>query len=89
VLWAVPLLQRLTHARQTLSYEVFIPLLEPKYEELIAVMGDNNLKISKNTMSKSASGINYVWQAYGKPDDHQAAMLVLMEEDDIKEFRTG
>jgi putative Mg2+ transporter-C (MgtC) family protein len=88
VLWAIPLLQRLTHARQTLSYEVFIPLLEPKYKELFTIMGQNNLKISKNTMSKSASGINYVWQAYGKPDEHKAAMLALMAEVDVKEFRT-
>lgn len=39
-------------------------------------------------MSKSASGINYVWQAYGKPDDRQAAMLAMMEEGDIEAFRT-
>jgi len=39
-------------------------------------------------MSRSASSINYVWQAYGKPDDCQAAMLAMMEEGDIEAFRT-
>ena len=87
VLWAIPYLQRLTNARQTLSYEVFIPLLEPKYEDLFAVMRANNLKVSKNAMSKSETGINYVWQAYGKPDSHRSAMLALMEKEDVKEFR--
>jgi putative Mg2+ transporter-C (MgtC) family protein len=87
VLWAIPYLQRLTNARQTLSHEVFIPLLEPKYEDLFAVMRANNLKVSKNAMSKSETGINYVWQAYGKPDSHRSAMLALMEKEDVKEFR--
>ena len=87
VLWVIPLLQRLTNARQTVSYEVFIPLLEPKYEALLAVISSNNLHISKSTMSKRATGINYVWQAFGKPDDHQAAMLALMAEDEVTEFR--
>ncbi|UCC54274.1 MAG: hypothetical protein JSV68_09945, partial [Anaerolineaceae bacterium] len=87
VLWAIPYFQRLTNARQTLSYEVFIPLLEPKYEDLFAVMRANNLKVSKNAMSKSETGINYVWQAYGKPDSHRSAMLALMEKEDVKEFR--
>ena len=87
VLWGIPLLQNLTNARQTLTYDVLGPLSEPMYEDLLTVMKENSLMVSKNTMSKSASGINYVWQAYGKPDDHQAVMLALMDQEDVKEFR--
>ena len=87
VLWAIPLLQHLTNARQTLMYEVLGTLSKPQYEVLTAVMTENSLSISKSTMSKGGSGISYVWQAYGKPVDHQAAMLALMAQEDVKEFR--
>lgn len=46
----------------------------------------NDLKISNSTMSKSEAGIDYVWRAYGKPTDHEAAMLALMTQEDVKEF---
>jgi putative Mg2+ transporter-C (MgtC) family protein len=36
VLWAIPLLQRLAHARQTLTYELLGPAQEEKYQELYA-----------------------------------------------------
>jgi putative Mg2+ transporter-C (MgtC) family protein len=87
VLWAIPLFQRLTNARQTVSYEVSVSLDERKYKDFLAIMKSNRLQVSKSTMSKSASGINYLWQAYGKPEDHQAAMLALMDQEDVKEFR--
>ena len=87
VLWAIPLFQRLTNARQTVSYEVSVPLDERKYKDLLAIMKSNRLQVSKSTMSKSESGINYLWQAYGKPEDHQAAMLALMDQEDVREFR--
>lgn len=50
------------------------------------LMEANDLKISESTMSKSATGIDYVWRAYGKPEDHQAAMIALIARDDVKEF---
>lgn len=87
VLWAIPMLQHLTNARQTLSYEVLIPLQEPRHEVLLAMMREHNLRISNSTMSKDASGINYVWQAYGKAADHQAATLALMGQEDVVELR--
>jgi putative Mg2+ transporter-C (MgtC) family protein len=87
VLWAIPLFQRLTNARQTLSYEVMIPEQEPKHEEIVALLLAKNLSISNSKMSKSPSGINYVWQAYGKPADHQEAMLALMNQVNITEVR--
>ena len=68
-------------------YEVLGTLSKPQYEVLTAVMTENSLSISKSSMSKSGSGISYVWQAYGKPVDHQAAMLALMAQEDVKEFR--
>ena len=87
VLWAIPLFQRLTNARQTVSYEVSVSLDERKYKDLLVIMKSNGLQVSKSTMSKSATGINYLWQAYGKPEDHQAAMLALMEQEEVREFR--
>ena len=87
VLWAIPIFQYLTHARQTLTYEVLIPQHEPKYDDLFALMKKNDLKVSNSTMSKSEAGIDYVWRAYGKPADHEAAMLLLMAQEDVKEFR--
>jgi uncharacterized membrane protein YhiD involved in acid resistance len=89
VLWAIPLFQRLTNARQTLSYEVLIPQQEPKYEELLALMRESNLNVAKSTMSKNASGIKYAWQAYGKPADHETAELALMGLEDVVEFRVN
>ena len=89
VLWAVPLLQRLTNARQTLTYEVLRPLSESKYDDLVAVMSENSLTVSKSSMSKGESGVSYVWQAYGKPANHEAAMLTLMNQEDIIEFNTA
>ena len=38
-------------------------------------------------MSKSEAGIDYVWRAYGNPADHEAAMLVLMTQEDVKEVQ--
>lgn len=87
VLWGIPMLQQLSNARQTLSYEVLIPAQEPRYEELQALMKDNNLRVFKSSLSKSSSGINYSWQAYGKPNDHQAAMMSLLDNEDVKEFQ--
>lgn len=87
VLLAIPLLQRLANARQTHGYDVLVPSHELKQEELLALMGTNQLQVLEKTLSKSAAGINYVWQAYGKPDDHQAAMLALMEQDEIEAFQ--
>ena len=87
VLWAIPLLQRLTNARQSLSYEVTVPVDKDRHEEFLAIMETNHLNVSKSTMSKSGSVVNYVWRAYGKPADHQAAMLALIAEEDVQEFR--
>ena len=86
VLWAVPLYQKFTNARQTLVYDVLVPPNNKKYEELMAIMKDNDLAVSSNKMAKSASGTNYSWRAYGKPADHQASMMVLMAEEDVIEF---
>ena len=88
VLWAIPLLQRLTNARQTLSYEMTVPVDKDRHEEFLAIMETNNLNVSKSTMSKSGSVVNYAWRAYGKPDDHQAAMSALIAEEEVQEFRT-
>jgi hypothetical protein len=38
VLWAIPIFQYLTHARQTLTYKVLIPQHETKYDDLFALM---------------------------------------------------
>ena len=87
VLWAIPMLKQLTNARQTLAYEIVVLAQDPQYEELQRLMKANNLYISKSTISRSATGINYVWQVYGKPNDHQSAMRALLDHEDIKEFR--
>ena len=87
VLLEIPMLQILANARETLVYDVLVPSHELKQEELLALMGTNQLQVLEKTLSKSAAGINYVWQAYGKPDDHQAAMLALMEQDEIEAFQ--
>ncbi len=87
VLWAIPLLQRLTNARQTLTYEVLISLPEQKHKDLLAIMKVNRLHVTKSTISKNSSGLNYVLQAYGKPDDHQGAMLALIDQEAVEEFR--
>lgn len=89
VLWAIPLLQRLTNARQTLTYSVVGNRSGSNYEDLLSVMNEHKLTVSKSTMSKDESGINYVWQAYGKPDNHRAAMQTLMNREDIMEFGTA
>lgn len=87
VLWAIPLLQNHIRARQNLTYEVMISSPDLKYEELLALMKRNNLQVSQGTMSKSAAGISYLWQAYGKPSDHEAVMLTLLEMEDVQEFQ--
>jgi len=87
VLWAIPYLQNLTNARQTLTYEVVVPRLEPKHDALMTVIRENHLKITMSTMSKDASGISCGWTAHGKADEHQAATLVLLNQEDITEFR--
>lgn len=87
VLWAIPLLQQLTNARQNLVYDVLIPSQESRHEEFQALMKANGLQISNSTISKNASGIKYTWQAYGKPNDHQAVMMSLLDNEDVEEFR--
>ncbi len=89
VLWAIPLLQRLTNARQTLTYSVVGNGSGLNYEDFLSVMKEHRLTVSKSTMSKDESGVNYVWQAYGKPDNHRAAMQTLMNREDIIEFGTA
>jgi len=86
VLWAVPLYQKFTNARQTLVYDVLVPPNNKKHKELMVIMKENDLAVSSNKMSKRVSGTNYSWRAYGKPADHQAAMRALMAEEDVIEF---
>lgn len=57
VLWAIPLLQRLTQARQTLSYDVLVPLDDNNHEALYAIMTENKLTVTDRTMSKEMGGI--------------------------------
>ena len=87
VLWTIPLLQRLTHARQTLTYDVLVPLQETNYENLYAIMTENNLSVTDTTMSKEPPGIRYMWRAYGKPEQHQKAMSALADDAAVQEFR--
>lgn len=87
VLWAIPIILRLSNARQTVTYEVLVALHEPNYKDLLEIMQSNRLQVSKSTMSKSAAGINYKWQAYGKPDGHYAAMMAFMDQEAVREFR--
>ena len=89
VLWPIQYLQRLTNARETLTYEVLRPLSALKYEDLMAVMREHSLTVSRNTMTKNESSISYVWRAYGKPADHEAAMMTLMNQENIIEFNTA
>jgi putative Mg2+ transporter-C (MgtC) family protein len=88
VLWAIPLLQRLTSARQTLTYDVLISSPEQKHKDLLAILKSNRLRVTKSTVSKSSSGLNYVFRAYGKPDDHQEAMSAFVAQEAVEEFRT-
>ena len=87
VLWAIPLLQRLTNARQTLTYEVLGQVEEKKYQALHDIFSAYKLKITKSTISKEKTGIRYFWRAYGRPDDHTAAMVAFLAEEDVQEFR--
>jgi hypothetical protein len=38
-------------------------------------------------MAKDEGGMKYLWQAYGKPESHRAAMQAFMDEEDVQEFR--
>jgi len=87
VLWAIPLLQRLTHARQTLTYDVLVPLQDKNDEKLYGIMTANRLSVTDRTMSKESAGIRYTWRAYGKPENHQKAMSALADDTAVQEFR--
>jgi putative Mg2+ transporter-C (MgtC) family protein len=87
VLWAIPLLQRLTRARQTLTYEVRTPARADQHRKLQDILKAHQLQVSQSTMAKDEGGMKYLWQAYGKPESHRAAMQAFMDEEDVQEFR--
>ena len=89
VLWAIPLLQRLTKARQTLTYEVLTLVEVEKHRELQMILQAHNLQVSKSTMAKEKNSVRYLWLAYGKPDNHAAAMQTFMDQDFVQEFHTS
>ncbi len=88
VLWAIPLLQHLTKARQTLTYDVLTPLQVEKYQDLRNILTTHSLQVTQSTMAKEKNSIRYLWQAYGRPESHAAAMQALMDEDYVQEFHT-
>jgi putative Mg2+ transporter-C (MgtC) family protein len=86
VLWAIPRFQQLTQARKTYTYEAVCPPDEKKFDELHAVLKGNGLQVTQGTMSKKDEQMTYVWRAYGKPKDHEAAMLSFLADGDVHEF---
>ena len=88
VLWAIPLLQRLTNARETLTYNVLTPLQMDKYRDLQEILKTHGLQVTQSTMDKEKDGIRYLWQAYGKPERHIAAMQAIIDKDYVQEFHT-
>jgi predicted metal-dependent hydrolase len=58
-----------------------------KNRELYGILKDHDLRVAQSTLSKEKEGIKYIWRAYGKPDDHTSAMLALVTEEDVQEFR--
>lgn len=86
VLWVIPYLRTITRASQTMVYEAVGPHGEVRREQLIALMDEHGLKVTRSTMGKSDEGIQYVWQALGRTTAHDSAQLALIEHPDVKEF---
>ncbi len=87
VLWLVPKLLQSSRVRQTLTYEVLGPPGEMIYADLIAVMEADRLHVANGTKGKELDGFRYTWRAYGRPADHDAAALTLMQNEKVREFR--
>ena len=55
--------------------------------KLRKVMNANGLTLSNGTIAKGATGLQYVWYAYGKSADHQATIRTLLASTDVEEPR--
>lgn len=86
VLWFVPYLMRLSHARRTLTYNVLGPPEEMVYAEFSAIMEANRLQVTDSTKGREPEGIRYIWRAHGRPADHDAAMMALMQDRSVREL---
>ena len=86
VLWAIPFGRNLTRASQTMVYEAVGSGTDVRRDELIALMAEHGLKVTRHTMGKSEDGIQYVWQAVGRVHAHDSAQLALLQAPDVKEF---
>lgn len=86
VLWIIPYLRHITRASQKLIYEALGPPDEVRREQLLALMHEHGLKVTRSTMAKSPEGIQYVWQAFGRTNAHDSAQLALLENPNVKEF---
>lgn len=87
VLLAIPFFQQLTNARQTVTYEIVVPLSESRYEEFEALLKTHKLRLSNGMISKDSDGIRYSWKAYGKPDNHLNLMDQLLQAPEVIEVR--
>ncbi len=86
VLWAIPLLRYVTKASQTMVYEAIGPVGDVRREQLLELMSQHGLKVTRSTMAKTPDGIQYVWQALGRTTAHDSAQLALLENPDVREF---
>lgn len=89
VLWAVPRLQQLVHARQSLTYEVTCSAIEAKPDDLLNLLQSNGLQITRATVGKEGNRLKYIWTANGKPESHMATMSALLDDPDIHDFHVS
>ena len=87
VLWLIPHVQRLTNARQTLTYEIVSPIDEKKFEALSQQFKDDGLTVNQAIISKKEKQMTCIWRVYGSPKKHDRLMLKLLTDAELDEVQ--
>lgn len=89
VLWAVPLLQQRSGAPSTQTYVVRTSISEDRYDELLALVKDAGLRVTKQDVAKGDDLMTCTWRVSGSRVQHERVARLLLANPDVVEFHAG
>ncbi|MFH2103899.1 MAG: MgtC/SapB family protein [Chloroflexota bacterium] len=89
VLWLFPRIEHLIdNIRETRIYEIILPLTSAKREELNTIFSTCRIKVIKHSEMKTGDRSITIWSTVGRPQSHLALTNMLMEDQEVIEFRS-
>lgn len=86
VLWIFPRIEILSRAHDNYTYKIVAPFDETRYKQFSERFRAADLRVTRTTVAREGNEMTCRWEAYGRPEDHEAIRRQLLTEPNVIEF---